>query len=177
MFQGKLVFDALSNTKFLSDLKTQQELSNLIIRTAKVKSDNFFRILSTELTNDLIQSFQEEPLNDNNNVTDRLESSNGDDILKSSLNFSSNNVMRSDAAFRSFLRNKSVSEDLEPGLRIQISLELAESEISYLKQLEIIQKYYARPVKASLDAGRKIVAQSIIDLLFNDLAILYNLSK
>ena len=148
----------------------------MIIRSAKVKSENFFRILSTELTNDLIQAFQDDPLNENKTTTDSLESS-GDDMLKSSLNLSSNNVMRSDVALRSFLRNRSVSEDLEPGLRIQISLEMAKSEISYLKQLEIIQKYYARPVKASLDAGRKIIAQSVIDLLFNDLAILYNLSK
>ena len=148
----------------------------MIIRSAKVKSENFFRILSTELTNDLIQAFQDDPLNENKTTTDSLEST-GDDMLKSSLNLSSNNVMRSDVALRSFLRNRSVSEDLEPGLRIQISLEMAKSEISYLKQLEIIQKYYARPVKASLDAGRKIIAQSVIDLLFNDLAILYNLSK
>jgi hypothetical protein len=58
-----------------------------------------------------------------------------------------------------------------------VALELTKSEIGYLKHLETIQKYYARPLKASLNAGRKIISQSTIDLLFNDLAIIYNLTK
>ncbi len=80
-------------------------------------------------------------------------------------------------ALKSLLRHKSLAESVEPGQRVQIALEIAKSEINYLKRLELIQKYYARPVKASLNAGKQIISQAVIDLLFNDLAIIYNISR
>lgn len=49
---------------------------------------------------------------------------------------------------------KSEPENIEPGLRTQIALEIVKSEINFMKQLEIIQKYYAKPLKATLDAGQ-----------------------
>jgi hypothetical protein len=49
---------------------------------------------------------------------------------------------------------KTEPESLEPTIRTQIALELVRSEIEYMKHLEIIQKYYAKPLKATLDSGQ-----------------------
>lgn len=159
---GKIVFDSLSSTSFLTDLNVQRELAKKIAKSARINSESFFQTLANELSK---SSDNEPPVNSD------------EDKFKSSLDFAADNVMRSDLALKSFLRYRSNTEGLEPGLRIQIALELTKSEINYMKRLEMVQKFYARPVKGSLNAGRKIVSQSVIDLLFNDLAIIYNLSK
>jgi hypothetical protein len=39
-------------------------------------------------------------------------------------------------------------------MRTQISLEIIRSEINYMKTLEMIQKFYARPLKSSNDSGQ-----------------------
>lgn len=39
-------------------------------------------------------------------------------------------------------------------MRAQIAVELVQSEIIYMKHLELIQKYFAKPLKATLDAGQ-----------------------
>ena len=45
-------------------------------------------------------------------------------------------------------------ESVEPCMRTQVAMELVKTEINYMKNLEIIQKYYAKPLKASLDSGK-----------------------
>ena len=55
-----------------------------------------------------------------------------------------------------FLIKKSEAELVEQSMRTQIVLELIKSEINYMRSLEIIQKYYARPLKACLDSGKKL---------------------
>ena len=39
-------------------------------------------------------------------------------------------------------------------MRTEVILELVQSEISYKRQLEMIQKYYARPLRAAYDSGQ-----------------------
>ena len=47
-----------------------------------------------------------------------------------------------------------------------------------MKNLEIVQKYYAKPLKATYEAGnRMVISDSLIELLFNDLTIIFNISK
>lgn len=166
--KGKIIFDSLERTRFLTDQKTQRQLANLITKAGHENSDNFFPALLNEL-----MGFKPVEETDLAAAGDMMSI----DQLQNSAEFTGTDLMRSDLALKSLLRHKSSTESVEPGQRVQIALEIAKSEINYLKKLEVIQKYYARPVKASLNAGKKIVSQSIINLLFNDLAIIYNISK
>jgi hypothetical protein len=42
-------------------------------------------------------------------------------------------------------------------MRTQITLEIVKSEINYMKSLEIIEKLYARPLKASSESGQYVL--------------------
>jgi len=105
---GSLVFRALESTAFLTDLKVQTELSELIGKSAQINSGDFLRTLSNVLVE--VNRNKEE----RKETEEAVEGGDSGEIQSS--------VMRSDAALRSFLRNKSNSEELEPGLRIQVRL-------------------------------------------------------
>lgn len=81
-------------------------------------------------------------------------------------------------------------------MRIQIILELLKTEIEYLKSLEILQKYYVKPLKACFESGNKyffsifksfkiinyllkriVISQSVFNMLFSEINILYKISK
>ena len=52
------------------------------------------------------------------------------------------------------LIKKNVIESNDGGLRTQIILDLVKSEINYMRSLEIIQIYYAKPLTAAHESGR-----------------------
>jgi len=112
---GRLVFNALESTSFLVDLKMQTELSELISKSAQINSGNFLKTLSNVLVE---VNNNREKISQDDAAGEILETKNEEEMSGEG---EKRGVMRSDAALRSFLRNKSLSEDLEPGLRIEVN--------------------------------------------------------
>ncbi|CAF0730595.1 unnamed protein product [Brachionus calyciflorus] len=158
---GKVLYDGLTKNELLCSSKMQNELKNFISNAVE----------SSQTTHEFYKSLSDEI----NKKLEKDESEKGDKFEKSS---DENLLNRSDQALKNFIKYKSDAESVEQSMRTQIVLEIVKTEINYFKCLEIIQKYYAKPLKASLDTGNKvIISQSVLDMLFADVTNLYNISK
>ncbi|RNA43582.1 epithelial cell-transforming sequence 2 oncogene-like [Brachionus plicatilis] len=152
---GAVIYTCLNHNQFLMDTKFQSELKEILSCASEDTRDKkeFYTRVSDEIAKK-INSYDNEPCEQN------------DDSLKA------------DQALVTFLKLKSDAESTEQNMRTQIVLDLVKTEIDFFKSLEIIQKYYVKPLKACLDSGNKVViSQSVLNMLFNEMNSLYQISK